>query len=181
MDSMLIIFLVLIIFSFLGIWALSTYNRFQEFIIRMNEAESNIDATLRKRFDLLNKAASIIRTTIEGKEDALNIIEKIRSKKISNFDLDRQIYEAINEFEVYKLEYKELKKIDDFVKIDYSLQETEAEIIAFRKYYNEIITSYNKMIITFPSVIVASLKKYNAKLYYDGKDMSDDDIEDMKV
>ena len=44
------------------------YNRFQNYIIRMNEAETNIDSTLRKRFDLLNKSIGIIKANgqIEG-------------------------------------------------------------------------------------------------------------------
>ncbi|MFI3307462.1 MAG: LemA family protein [Mycoplasmatota bacterium] len=180
MEVLTIIFLSIILVCLFFIWFLSTFNRFQELIIRMNEAESNIDATLRKRFDLLNKAASIIRTSLK-KEDVLNIIENIRSKKLSNFDLDRQLYEAINEFESLKLDHKELKKIEEFKKTDLLLQETESEIVAFRKYYNDIITIYNKMVKSFPTLLVALSYHYKSKLYYDGKDMSDDDIEDMKV
>ena len=61
------------------------------------------------------------------------------------------------------------------------LSESEAEIVAFRKYYNDIITDYNKMVKSFPSNLVALIFKFKTKLYFDGKDMSDDDIKDFKL
>ena len=159
----------------------TTYNRFQSYIIRINEAEANIDSILRKRFDLLNKSIDIIKANIETEENVLNIIVKLRSKKLSNFDLDRQLYDGIKEFNKYKEQYPELKKSEVFTHIDISLNESEAEIVAFRKYYNDIITDYNKLAKKFPSNIVAKIFKLKPKLYFDGKDMSDEDTKDMKL
>lgn len=159
----------------------TTYNKFQSYIIRINEAEANIDSILRKRFDLLNKSIDIIKAHINTKDEVLGTIIKLRSKKISNFELDRQLYDGIKEFNKYKETYPELKKSEVFTHTDISLNESEAEIVAFRKYYNDIITDYNKMVKSFPSNIIALIFKFKAKLYFDGKDMSDDDTKDMKL
>ena len=51
--------------------------------------------------------------------------------------------------------------------------ESEAEIEALRKYYNDIISDYNKIIKTIPSNIVAKLSKLKTKDYFDGKDLSE--------
>jgi hypothetical protein len=85
---------------------ITTYNKFQGYIIRINEAENFIDTTLRKRFDLLNKSINIIKTHSKKKE-VLESVVKLKSKKLSNFELDRQLYESINEFNKYKEEYPE--------------------------------------------------------------------------
>ena len=37
------------------------------------------------------------------------------------------------------------------------------------------------MIKKFPSLIIAKIKKYKEKLFYDLKDMDDNDMEDFKV
>ena len=180
--SVLIIFIcILFIASMIFIWLASIYNKFQNYIIRINEAETNIDSTLRTRFDLLNKSIDIIKANTNTEEEVLNIIVKLRSRKLSNFELDRQLYEAINEFQKYKEEYPELKNSEVFTKIDISLNESEAEMVAFRKYYNDIITEYNKMVKSFPSNIIALFFKFKPKLYFDGKDMSDDDVKDFKL
>ena len=142
--------MIFIIICLILIWIISIYNRFQSLIIRINEAEANIDTTLRKRFDLLNKSIGIIEENTKEK-NVLEIVNKLRSKKLSNFDLDRKLYDAINEYQRYKEKYIELKNSTDFLKIDVELNETEAEIVALRKYYNDIITDYNKLAKTFPS------------------------------
>lgn len=169
-DCLLIIIIVCLIL----IWYITTYNRFQNYIIRINEAETNIDATLRKRFDLLNKAASIIKVTID-KEEVMEQITQSKSKKLSNFELDRLLYEGINELHTYKETCENLVLNNDFVKIDNALLESEAEIEAGRKYYNDIITDFNRMVKIFPSNFVALMSKYKTKTYYDGKNLEKKD------
>ncbi len=172
--------MIFIIICLILIWIISIYNRFQSLIIRINEAEANIDTTLRKRFDLLNKSIGIIEENTKEK-NVLEIVNKLRSKKLSNFDLDRKLYDAINEYQRYKEKYIELKNSTDFLKIDVELNETEAEIVALRKYYNDIITDYNKLAKTFPSNLVALMCKYKKKTYFDGKNMDDKITNDFKL
>lgn len=172
---------VFIVICLLLIWYINVYNKYQSYIIRINECEANIDSTLRKRFDLLNKSIGIIKANTQIDGEVLEMIVKLRSRKLTNFELDRQLYEAINEFNKYKEEYKQLKKCEAFMKIELALNESEAEITAFRKYYNDIITDYNKIIKIFPSNIVGKLCKFKEKTYFDGKNMNDEIINDFKL
>lgn len=184
MEAVIMYVLVfLIVICVLAIGYIYIYNYFQTFIIRLNEAEAFIDTTLRKRFDLLNKSVSIIKDNLDknSKEEVLVSIIELRSKKLSNFDLDRQLYEGINEFENYKANIPALSENESFLKIDLALFESEAEIVAARKYYNDIISDYNKLVRNFPSNIVAMVSKYKVKPYFDGKDMNDDIINDFKL
>lgn len=181
MGIMAYILFIVIIFGALLIWYAIIYNNYQDYIIRINEAESFIDTTLRKRFDLLNRSIDIIKSVTNTKKNVLEMIKELKSIKLSNFELDRKLYEAINELNGYKEEFEELKNNEAFIKVDLGLLESEAEIVAARKYYNDIITNYNKMVKSFPSNIVAILSGYKVKTYFDGKDMEDDDIQDFKL
>lgn len=178
------VLVILIVACVLAIGYIYIYNYFQTFIIRLNEAEAFIDTTLRKRFDLLNKSINVIKSNLDSKnkeEKVLDCIIQLRSKKLSNFDLDRQLYEGINEFEKYKNTIPALSENEAFLKIDLALFESEAEIVAARKYYNDIISDYNKLVRNFPSNLVAIVSKYQVKPYFDGKDMNDDIINDFKL
>lgn len=181
MSTFIIVTIIIILISSIFLFFCGNYNRFQNYIIRMNEAEAEIDSTLRKRFDLLNKSVTIIKANTKIEENIMNDLEKLRSQKLSNFDFDRKLYKLINEYNKYKELYPDLKQNDSFVKIDVELGESEAEMVAFRKYYNDIVTDYNKLIHKIPTNIVAKLCGYSHKNYFDGKDMTDDDIEDFKV
>ncbi len=169
----LLIFCVVV--CMIMIWYITTYNKFQNYIIKINEAEANIDSTLRKRFDLLNKSINIIKAHVEDEKEVMEMIVKLRSRKLTNFDLDRQLYEAINEFHDYEEKNPELKNSETFMKIGISLNESEAEITAARNYYNDTITSFNKMVKIFPSNIIAKICKYKIKTYFDGKFLEDED------
>lgn len=172
---MLVVIISVAIIILLIIWFTAVYNKYQTYIIRINEAENFIDNTLRKRYDLLNKAISIIKSHVSKKENVLECIENIKSKKLSNFELDRKLYEGINEFNKYKEDNEELSNSEEFIKIDLSLYESEAEIVAARKYYNDIITEYNKIISRFPNNIVSKIMKFKKKTYYDGKNLDEHD------
>ncbi len=171
MEVATIICIVIAVVALLSIGFVSIYNRFQENIIRINEVESNIDNVLRKRFDLLNKSVSIIKNELPDIENPLAIIDELHSKKMTNFDLDRSLYQAINEFDSYK------DKIEDpeFGKIDAVIKETEAELVAYRKYYNDVTTDYNRLRHKFPSNLVALICKYKDRNYYDNKNVLKDD------
>lgn len=181
MQVLAVILITCIIISIILIGYIYIYNIFQTYIIRINEAEAFIDTTLRKRFDLLNKSIGIIKAHSNSKDEILGMVVKLRSKKLTNFELDRQLYDGINEFHSYKESIDELKNNEAFLKIELGLFESEAEIVAARKYYNDIITDYNKMVRSFPSNIVATISKYQLKNYFDGKDMNDNIINDFKL
>lgn len=181
MTTFTIILLIIIAVCLIAIWYINIYNKYQTYIIRINEAEAFIDTTLRKRFDLLNKSISIIKANTKIKGDILENIVKLRSRKLTNFELDRQIYDGINEFNGYLESNEELKNNETLIKINIGLNETEADIIAARKYYNDIITDYNKVVRTFPSNIVGKMSKYKKRPYFDGKDMDDEIINDFKL
>ncbi len=181
MSFFVCLLLVIIILCLLGIWFVSIYNHYQNYIIRINEAESFIDTTLRKRFDLLNKSIEIIKAVTKTKKDVLKDITDLKSVKLSNFELDRKLYESINEFNGYKESNEELKNNEAFLKVDLGLVESESEIVAARKYYNDIITDYNKLVRNFPSSLVGAICGYKTKTYFDGKNMEDDDIQDFKL
>ena len=116
------------------IWYITIFNNYQNYIIRINEAEAFIDTTLRKRFDLLNKSIEIIKAVTKTKKEVLSELTDLKSVKLSNFDLDRKLYEIINEFNGIKENNEELKNNESFLKIDLGIIESEAEIVAARKY-----------------------------------------------
>ena len=112
---------------------------------------------------------------------AINKTLEPMNKKISNFELDRQLVLATNEFTSLKTEYKELEKSEEIKKISVSLREIDDKLDTLKKYYDKNITKYNKLVRTFPNNIVALICKYEEKLFYDKKNMNDDDYNDFKL
>jgi len=149
------------------IWYILTYNKFQRLIIRINEAETNISGALDKRFDLLNRAINIIKGNVKIDKDILENIVKLRSRKLTDFELDKELDEATNQFYILKDEYPDLNKSSNFVQLCESINDTIEQLIAAKKYYNNIVIKYNKLIRLFPSSIVAYILGYKEKKFHD--------------
>ena len=182
MDGFLItLFIIIAITLIILIYFICLYNKINESIIRIEEAESRIDNNLRDKYDLLNRSISLIRNRIDLPQDAFKEIIKLRARKISNFDLDRVLAKSYNEFlSIYEANSK-VRESDEIFKVSRQLEIINEELLTLRNYYNLNITNYNMMIKKFPTSIVASIKKYKEKPFYDLKDMTDEDYQDFKL
>ena len=178
---LLIVLLLTIIAGLISIYCIVTYNNYQEYIIRINEVEGYIDNCIRDKFDLLSKSINIIKGNIGLKEELFPEIIKLRSRRLSSFELDRKLVDPLNEFYKIKEEHQELMKSNAFIEIDLKLSDIEDNLNAYKEYYNENITKYNKLVRTFPSNIIGKFCKLEEKTFFDGKDMNDDIDDDFKL
>ena len=181
MDMLiLVLFLIIILICIIIAFYTYIYNKFQDTIIRINEVEATIDSSLRQKYDLINRSISIIKANVEIKSEMFDEIVRLRSRKISNFDLDRKLINVSNEFLRIKEEHKEALQSDELKKIEKQLKEIDDKLSIYRDYYNSNIVKYNKMVKSFPTNIVALLCKYEDKLFFDMKNMNDDIVNDFK-
>ncbi len=176
--------MILVICIIIGIYT-TLYNKLQDYIIRINTVEANIDNTLRNKYDTINKCVSLIKGNdkIDEEKDKkmFEEIVRLRTKKISNFDLDRKLIEAENNFVTLKEKYKDLNENEEMRGITKKLEELDETLVVNQEYYNRNIAEYNKLVKLFPTNIVAKICKYEEKLFFDRKDMSDDDFNDFKL
>lgn len=182
MDLLVLILFVIIILICINI-AIYTFifNKFQDAIIRINEVEATIDTDLRQKYDLINRSISLVKANVDIDNEVFDEIIKLRSRKISNFDLDRKLVGATNELYAIKESNKKEIKSEEINKIIKQLKDIDNRLDIYRNYYNSNIAKFNKMVKSFPTNIVALLCKYDTKLFFDMKNMEDDDVEDFKL
>lgn len=185
MDTLMLILFGIILVLCIIFYIYSTlYNKLQSYIIIINEVESKIDNNLRNKYDNINKCVSLIR----GNEKLIKQIDnkifdeiiRLRTQKISNFDLDRKLEKTSNEFITLKEKYEILKDNPDILELEKKNEDVNELLEINKTYYNNCISEYNKLVTLFPTNIVANICKFKEKLYFDGKDMSDDDVNDFK-
>ncbi|MCI6265660.1 MAG: LemA family protein [Erysipelotrichaceae bacterium] len=185
MDALMLILLgmMIVICLLIGIYT-TLYNKLQDYVIRINEVEAIIDNNLRDKYDNINKCVSLIKGNEKINEELdkkmFEEIVRLRTRKISNFDLDRKLIEANNKFITLKEKYKELRENEEIIAITKKIDDLDETLLVNREYYNKNIATYNKLVKLFPTNIVAKLCKYEEKLFFDRKDMSDDDFNDFK-
>ena len=178
---LIVIFVIILLIIVLGIFYINVFNKINETLIRIDEAESRIDDNLRDKFDLFSRIVPIIRSNVDLDEDAFKDLLKLKTMKLSNFDLDRALVAVNNEFVQVFDANSELKENEEITKAYRQLDIINDELNTLRNYYNGNITIYNSMIKKFPTNIIANIKKYKQKTFYDLKDMTDDIKNDFKL
>lgn len=179
MDLISIILFIIIIGSLLSIIYALMYNQFQNYIIKINIIEKDIDNTLRNKYDLLNKIIKIIENKTNEKIETE--LPHLKDEKLSNFELDRKLISITDMIIQLKDKYPELNNNKTFNNTYNELNETDEQLIAYKNYYNDNIIKFNKLIRMFPSNIVGKISRFDEKLFYDQKNMHDEDIKDFKL
>ena len=172
---------LLVIFGIFALVYITSYNILIGKKIKINEAEFSIDETLREKYDLIIRISKSIKSNTDINVDYFKEFETLKNKKISNFNFDRKIKEAINLVMQLKNDYPTLENNKDMKDALATLKSSEEKLEAAKNYYNKYTTEINMIIRKFPSNIVARFHGIQTKSYFDGKDMEDDITDDFKL
>ena len=162
-----IIISIIVVVSFLLFVFVVIHNRFQLTIIKIDKAEEDISLYLQKKEELLNRAKPIITKELKNEDilpeldlipvDANNFVTHSLLKKASN-----KLYKTLDEHE-------KLYKSKNLTKILEEFNENEEDIVGAIKFYNDTVVEFNQLVASFPSKIVAFLKRYHKKEFYNNE------------
>ena len=181
MKLWIIILALLVILFTLFMIANIIYNKFQDFIIKINEVEGKIDDTLRNKYDNILKINNIIKEKIKTKKELVDDLEDLKNEDKSSFEIYRILTDSYNKIDFVRKQYKEVSTSDEVNKLFYEINDMDESLNAYIKFYNENITEYNKLIRKIPYNVIGIIFKYKEKMFFDGKDLNDDNIKDFKL
>jgi len=156
------------------------YNKIKTQILKINSAESEIDESLRLKYDLIIKIISEIKQ-IDKDNKKFENVEKIKDENLSSFEFERKLADIESQVYTIRNDNTKLLKNNTFNDLWYEIISLNTKIKAEEKYYNESTTKYNSLVTKFPSKIVALILKLNEKRYFDGKNMYDKNTKDFKI
>jgi len=142
-------------------------NRFKFAIIKIEKAEEDINLYLQKKKELIERTIPIIKKELKLKE-YLNDINSINDET-DNFNKNDILKKLSNE--IYKTidENEKLYKSDSLMSIINDLSDNEENIVGAIKFYNDTVVDYNKLAISFPTNIIAFVKRYKKKQFYNNE------------
>jgi LemA protein len=137
---------------------------------QVNKSFSSIDVLLKKRWDLIPNLVAVVKKHMEFEQQTLAEITRLRSRAMSGeispeqrLNVENQITRTMGNIMALMENYPELKSNQHATQLLESLNETEEQISAARRFYNSAVTDYNNAIEMFPSNLVAGYLKYTAK------------------
>lgn len=180
MEIVYSLLILLIIACLIIICYVFYYNKLQDCKLKIDEAESIIDESLREKYDLIVTIKNLITSNINDKINFKDI-DELKEQNISNFDLDRKLSEYKTLILKINDDYIELDKNKEFKDYLNQIKRADEKISAAKKFYNNYITISNELVRKIPSNIVAKINNIEIKNFFDGKDMNDNDFNDFKL
>lgn len=152
-------FLVLIAL-FIG----SSYNSLVGAQTKVEQAQSKIETTLQRRYDLIPNVVNSVKGYMKHESDIFEHIADARAKIGSNSTskaekekAQGELDSAISRLLVVQENYPQLKTDQQVQNLITELEGTENRIFVARNDYNEVATKYNNKIRRFPSNIMANM------------------------
>ena len=164
MSTSLIILIVIIIALVL------MYN---SLVAKKNQVENifaSVDTVLKKRYDLIPNLVASVSKYMDHEKGLLEEVTKLRSDankpNISDeqkIALDAKVSTALGSIMIAVENYPDLKANENVMHLQRTLNETEEQISAARRAYNQAVTDYNNALEQIPTNFMATAMAYRRK------------------
>lgn len=173
----LIIAIVVVVLVLL-IWFIAVSNKLNKAIVKIEEADSDIDVALTKRYDVLTKMLDTVKGYAKHEKEV--IIETIKLRKGMSIseknEANNKMDEAFGKLNVVAENYPDLKASENFKTLQLSISDVEEHLQASRRLYNANVSRFNQMIVTFPTTIVAGMKGLKKKDFFEAEEIKKQDV-----
>lgn len=175
-----IILVIIIILASGGIYYVIYFNKLNDLKTKVMEAEAIIDENLRIKYEALIRISNSLKSHMKSDKNYFKEYEKLRDMNISNFDMDRKLNEGFTLI-LKMIDDLGLNDNEDLNKEIENIKRLDEKLTATKNYYNKNTSLENAIIRKFPTNIIAKIHNFKIKLFFDGKDMEDEIIDDFKV
>ncbi len=163
----IIIFIGIIVLLIIIVIAL--YNGLVNARQKVENAWSQIDVQLQRRFDLIPNLIETVKGYMEHEKTVLSKVTELRnawadaSTIAEKADLDNKLSNTLKTIMAVSENYPDLKANQSFSELQEELRNTENKISFSRQFYNDSVTIYNTKLEVIPSNIIASMFKFKPK------------------
>ena len=170
---MLALWVLLGLIGLAFLYGVFTYNRLVRLRVRTENAWSQIDVQLRRRYDLIPNLVEAVKGYAAHEREVFEEVTKARAQAEAasgvkdQAQAENQLTAGIRRLIAVAENYPQLKANENFLALQEELTGTESKIAFARQFYNDQVQSLNTLIQSFPSRIVASLGGFEPREFFD--------------
>lgn len=172
MEIFIAVAAVVILAVIVMVWVMSTYNKLVSERLKVQTQWSQIDVVLKQRADLIPNLVETVKGYASHEKEMLQAVTDARSRYIGSQNQDAQIQAsnalsgALGKLMAVAEAYPELKANQNFLDLQRQMGGLENKIADFRQFYNDMVMRYNRLLVTIPSNIIASMFKFREAYFY---------------
>ncbi|MFZ2331713.1 MAG: LemA family protein [Lactobacillus delbrueckii] len=162
------VWIIAILVVLIVIFYISAYNGLQKAKVNTEEAWSQISVQLKRRNDLIPNLVETVKGYAKHEKETLSKVVELRNQLTQlpaddhegAMQLSNQITDSLKTIFALSESYPDLKANTNFANLQEELTNTENKIAYSRQLFNSSAAVYNKMLLVFPSNIVASIHHF---------------------
>ncbi|MFA6547594.1 MAG: LemA family protein [Candidatus Magasanikbacteria bacterium] len=166
-----ILYIILAVLAIVLIWIIAVFNGLVRGKNRVDEAFSDIDVQLKRRYDLIPNLVETVKGYMTHERETLVKLTEARTSAMAVHDnsgatlaqreqAENALSSTLKSLFAVTENYPELKASQNFLQLQDEISDTENKIQASRRFYNGNVRDFNTSIQTFPTNMFAGFLKF---------------------
>ncbi|MCX6569698.1 MAG: LemA family protein [Candidatus Aminicenantes bacterium] len=164
--------LLLIIIGAIVVMAIGMYNSLITLRNRCDNAWSQVDVQLRRRYDLIPNLVETVKGYAKHESGVFERVTQARNMAVNAQTVKAQgeaenvLTGALKSLFAVAEAYPDLKANQNFLMLQEELAGTESKVAYARQFYNDVVMKFNMKQQVFPSNILANMFGFKIKEYF---------------
>lgn len=172
-----IIVVVVVVVVLLLAYAVLAYNGLVRTRNRIDNAYSQIDVQLKRRYDLIPNLVETVKGYAAHEKSTFEAVTAARSNAMQaqesgspgqQAEAENMLSGTLKSLFAVAEQYPDLKANQNFLNLQEELTSTEDRIAYARQFYNDTVLSYNTKIQSVPSNMIAGVFHFVVREYFEG-------------
>lgn len=170
--------ILLVVIGIPLLWLIGTYNGLVRLRQHMAESWSDIDAELKRRYNLISNLVETVKGYAAHERQVLEAVTKARQQAAGSHGSpaaqaadENILVGSLRQLLAVSEAYPDLKASANFLALQKELANTEDRIQAARRFYNANVRDLNTRIGQFPSNVVANMFHFTPGEFFEIEDI----------
>lgn len=175
-----------VVLLILVFWVIAVYNGLITLKNRVDEAWSDIDVQLKRRYDLIPNLVETVKGYAKHEDSVFQKVTEARTMAMSaqgdpkaSAEAEKNLSGTLKSLFAVAESYPELKANQNFLQLQQDLTDTEDKIQASRRFYNGNVRDFNIKLEIFPNNIIAGMFGFKRRELFEIADAAE--RENVKV
>lgn len=165
--------IALIVVAVIALWLIATYNGLIRLKNRVDEAWSDIDVQLKRRYDLIPNLVNTVKGYATHEKELFEKVTEARTRAMNagstqdKAEAENMLSGTLKTLFAVSENYPDLKANTNFLELQRELSDTENKIQASRRFFNGNVMEYNTKIQVFPTNLFAGMLNFVKRDFFE--------------
>jgi len=161
----------------LAIWFIFVYNGLITLRNRVEEAWSDIEVQMKRRYDLIPNLVETVKGYAKHEDSVFTKVTEARTAAMGaqtmseHVEAENQLSQTLKSLFAVSENYPQLRASDNFLDLQRNLTDAEDKIQASRRFYNGNVRDFNTKLQVFPTNLIAGMFGFTKRDFYDAPDV----------